>query len=118
MFLKIYLQSLVIAGLADVTRPIEKISVSQTCKSLTLFIKKVYYFFVYVSASLAATGLVWSRYSMVIIPKNYPLFSVNFFVALTNVGQLIRIAVLGKTNEIEASSKPTSIETVPINAAN
>ncbi|XP_017480426.1 PREDICTED: mitochondrial pyruvate carrier 2-like [Rhagoletis zephyria] len=91
--------SLVIAGLADITRPVEKLSVSQT-------------------TSLAATGLVWSRYSLVIIPKNYPLFSVNFFVALTNVGQLIRIATSGKSNKTEETSQPTAIETVPINAAN
>ena len=74
--------------------------------------------FVYFAASLAATGLVWTRYSMVIIPKNYPLFSVNFFVALTNVGQLIRIAFTGKASETEETLKPTAIETVPINAAN
>ncbi|OTF76167.1 hypothetical protein BLA29_013946, partial [Euroglyphus maynei] len=41
--------------------------------------------------SLAATGLIWSRYSLVIIPKNWGLFSVNFFVAITNITQLGRI---------------------------
>ncbi|CAG2062743.1 unnamed protein product, partial [Timema podura] len=52
--------SLVIAGLSDLSRPAEKLSVPQ-------------------SAALSATGLVWSRYSMVIIPKNWSLFSVNVF---------------------------------------
>jgi uncharacterized protein YjfI (DUF2170 family) len=42
------------------------------------------------SASLAATGVVWSRYSLVIIPKNYGLFSVNVFVAGTQIIQLYR----------------------------
>lgn len=63
---------LVIAGIGDMQRPVEKLSVAQ-------------------SISLAATGLIWSRYSMVIIPKNYALFSVNLFVFLTQLYQLVRI---------------------------
>ncbi|EDS38555.1 conserved hypothetical protein [Culex quinquefasciatus] len=62
---------LVIAGLSDLRRPADQLSVSQ-------------------SASLAATGLIWSRYSLVIIPKNYGLFSVNLFVAFTQLAQLYR----------------------------
>uniref|UniRef100_U5EQD2 Mitochondrial pyruvate carrier n=1 Tax=Corethrella appendiculata TaxID=1370023 RepID=U5EQD2_9DIPT len=62
---------LVIAGLSDLRRPADQLSVSQ-------------------SASLAATGLIWSRYSLVIIPKNYGLFSVNVFVAGTQLLQLYR----------------------------
>ncbi|XP_026763736.1 mitochondrial pyruvate carrier 2-like isoform X2 [Galleria mellonella] len=62
---------LVIAGLGDVLRPVETLSVPQ-------------------SASLAATGIVWSRYSLVIIPKNYSLFAVNVFVAIINTYQLGR----------------------------
>ncbi|XP_030768144.1 mitochondrial pyruvate carrier 2-like [Sitophilus oryzae] len=62
---------LVIAGLADLQRPAEAISPSQT-------------------AALAATGVIWSRYSLVIIPKNYSLFSVNVFVAVTQIYQLYR----------------------------
>ncbi|GAB6030552.1 hypothetical protein CHUAL_007417 [Chamberlinius hualienensis] len=63
---------LVIAGLSDINRPVEKLSVSQT-------------------TSLACTGLIWSRYSTVIIPKNWSLFSVNVFVFGTQLYQLIRI---------------------------
>lgn len=63
--------SLVIAGLGDLRRPVELLSVPQ-------------------SASLAATGLIWSRYSLVIIPKNYSLFTVNVFVAITSLYQLTR----------------------------
>ncbi|KAH7644866.1 mitochondrial pyruvate carrier 2 [Dermatophagoides farinae] len=63
---------LVIAGISDLSRPVENLSARQT-------------------ASLAATGLIWSRYSLVIIPKNWGLFSVNFFVAATNIAQLGRI---------------------------
>ncbi|KAL1139136.1 hypothetical protein AAG570_009196 [Ranatra chinensis] len=63
---------LVIAGLGDINRPVEKVSLSQ-------------------SAALAATGIIWSRYSLVIIPKNWSLFSVNVFVALTGLYQVGRV---------------------------
>jgi len=65
--------SLVIAGLGDLSRPAEKLSLNQ-------------------SAALAATGTIWARYSLVIIPKNYSLFAVNLFVALTGYLQLGRAA--------------------------
>lgn len=64
--------ALVFAGLADMARPADKLSTSQ-------------------SAVLTATGLVWSRYSLVIIPKNWNLFAVNFFVGAAGGSQLYRI---------------------------
>ncbi|KAI5645839.1 mitochondrial pyruvate carrier 2-like [Phthorimaea operculella] len=76
---------LVIAGLSDMTRPAEKLSISQC-------------------ASLAATGLVWSRYSLVIIPKNYSLFSVNVFVAVTNLYQLNRAYQYQRQQETAAKA--------------
>ncbi|XP_030913998.1 mitochondrial pyruvate carrier 2 [Geospiza fortis] len=63
---------LVGAGLADMARPAEKLSTAQ-------------------SAVLMATGLIWSRYSLVIIPKNWSLFAVNFFVGSAGASQLFRI---------------------------
>ncbi|XP_029386250.1 mitochondrial pyruvate carrier 2b [Echeneis naucrates] len=63
---------LVAAGLADMTRPAEKLSTSQ-------------------SAVLTATGLIWSRYSLVIIPRNWNLFAVNFFLGTAGASQLYRI---------------------------
>jgi len=63
---------LVIAGLGDINRPADKLSAKQ-------------------AGALAATGVIWSRYSMVIIPKNYSLFSVNLFVAATGIFQLSKI---------------------------
>ncbi|XP_029434955.1 mitochondrial pyruvate carrier 2 [Rhinatrema bivittatum] len=63
---------LVIAGLADMTRPAEKLSSAQ-------------------SGVLMATGFIWSRYSLVIIPKNWFLFAVNFFVGCAGSSQLYRI---------------------------
>lgn len=68
---KYFFQGLVIAGLADLSRPAEKISPTQ-------------------SGALMATGIIWSRYSLVIKPKNYSLFSVNLFVAITQSIQVIR----------------------------
>uniref|UniRef100_A0A3B5RCS7 Mitochondrial pyruvate carrier n=1 Tax=Xiphophorus maculatus TaxID=8083 RepID=A0A3B5RCS7_XIPMA len=65
-------QGLVMAGLADMTRPADKLSTSQ-------------------SGVLTATGLIWSRYSLVIIPKNWNLFAVNFFVGSAGASQLYRI---------------------------
>ncbi|EGF81355.1 hypothetical protein BATDEDRAFT_87608 [Batrachochytrium dendrobatidis JAM81] len=63
---------LVIAGLGDLQRPADKLSLTQT-------------------TALAATGIIWSRYSLVIIPKNYNLFSVNVFVGAIGCYQLFRI---------------------------
>ncbi|XP_026190481.1 uncharacterized protein LOC34621582 [Cyclospora cayetanensis] len=42
--------------------------------------------------AVAATGLIWSRYSMVIRPKNWNLFSVNVVMAFTGCLQLGRVA--------------------------
>jgi hypothetical protein len=64
--------SLVIAGIGDIQRPVERISLGQTI-------------------SLACTGVIWCRYSTVIIPKNWSLFSVNLFVAMTQIYQLQRV---------------------------
>ncbi|CAH1400879.1 unnamed protein product [Nezara viridula] len=62
---------LVIAGIGDLTRPIENVSISQ-------------------SAALSGTGVVWARYSLVIIPKNWSLFAVNIFVASSGIYQCVR----------------------------
>lgn len=56
---------LVIANIGDLKRPADKISLRQT-------------------ASLMLTGATWCRYSVVIIPKNYNLLSVNAFVLVTS----------------------------------
>ncbi|XP_012251195.1 mitochondrial pyruvate carrier 2-like [Athalia rosae] len=62
---------LVIAGLSDLKRPASELSISQ-------------------SGALGLTGLIWTRYSVAIIPKNYGLFSVNLFVACTALYQVSR----------------------------
>nr|CAB3263924.1 mitochondrial pyruvate carrier 2-like [Phallusia mammillata] len=64
--------ALVIAGLSDYFRPPDKLSLNQ-------------------SVSLTATGFIWSRYSLVIIPKNWLLFSVNICLGATGAFQVARI---------------------------
>ncbi|KAF8983110.1 UPF0041-domain-containing protein [Cyathus striatus] len=64
---------LVAAGVKDLTRPADKLSVSQ-------------------NLALTATGFIWVRYSLVITPVNYSLAAVNFFVGLSGLTQLGRIA--------------------------
>uniref|UniRef100_A0A673G804 Mitochondrial pyruvate carrier n=1 Tax=Sinocyclocheilus rhinocerous TaxID=307959 RepID=A0A673G804_9TELE len=67
-----FYKGLVVAGFSDMTRPPEKLSVSQSCV-------------------ITATGIIWSRYCLVIIPKNWALFAVNFFLGMCGSIQLIRI---------------------------
>uniref|UniRef100_A0A1B0G6T9 Mitochondrial pyruvate carrier n=1 Tax=Glossina morsitans morsitans TaxID=37546 RepID=A0A1B0G6T9_GLOMM len=62
---------LVIAGINDLKRPAEKVSLNQ-------------------STVLALTGVVWSRYAVVVVPKNYTMLSVNLFVLATQGMQVIR----------------------------
>uniref|UniRef100_A0A4W5PYS0 Mitochondrial pyruvate carrier n=1 Tax=Hucho hucho TaxID=62062 RepID=A0A4W5PYS0_9TELE len=68
----INITGLVMAGMADMTRPADKLSLSQ-------------------SGVLMVTGVIWSRYSLVIIPKNWGLFFVNGFLGLAGANQLVRI---------------------------
>lgn len=51
------------------------------------FIINCYYTFLAVSL----TGVLWSYYSMVIIPKNWNLFSVNVAMGATGLYQLYRV---------------------------
>ncbi|EJT50055.1 hypothetical protein A1Q2_05097 [Trichosporon asahii var. asahii CBS 8904] len=64
--------ALVIAGLKDLQRPADKLSLNQ-------------------NLALAATGFIWVRYSLIITPVNYSLAAVNFFVGSTGLLQLYRI---------------------------
>ncbi|RZC39685.1 mitochondrial pyruvate carrier 2-like [Asbolus verrucosus] len=82
----IFKWGLVIAGVSDLARPAETLSIPQTM-------------------ALAATGVIWSRYSLVIIPKNYSLFSVNVFVAVTQLFQLYRAVNYQRQLKIDNLSK-------------
>ncbi|CAF2026611.1 hypothetical protein BRARA_C04608 [Brassica rapa] len=60
-----------IANIADFAKPTDKISYPQ-------------------QIAVTCTGVIWSRYSMVITPKNWNLFSVNVAMAGTGMYQLAR----------------------------
>lgn len=64
--------ALVIAGIADFARPAEKLSLQQ-------------------NGALTATGLIWTRWCLIITPKNYLLAAVNFFLGAVGVVQCTRI---------------------------
>jgi len=79
-----------ISNILDFNRPVQNISTTQ-------------------QTALCATGFIWSRYSMVITPKNYNLLAVNLTLAVTGSYQLGRklnyefakqdVAKLAKTNQ-------------------
>ncbi|XP_044965387.1 mitochondrial pyruvate carrier 4-like isoform X1 [Hordeum vulgare subsp. vulgare] len=96
-----------IANIADFAKPPEKISypqqvgmsipgtsalVFQTTNSLVYYTILVYLHATSVvwCTAVACTGIIWSRYSMVITPKNWNLFSVNVAMAGTGLYQLSR----------------------------
>ncbi|XP_014203716.1 mitochondrial pyruvate carrier 4 [Copidosoma floridanum] len=81
---------LVLAGLGDLQRPADKISVSQ-------------------SSALGLTGAIWTRYSLAITPKNWSLFSVNLFVAFTAIYQVARAINYQRqqASQQKASAVPT-----------
>uniref|UniRef100_A0A8C8JID1 Mitochondrial pyruvate carrier n=1 Tax=Oncorhynchus tshawytscha TaxID=74940 RepID=A0A8C8JID1_ONCTS len=66
-FLNFFKTGLVGAGLTEMSQPAEKLSLS-------------------LSGVLTATCLTWSRYSLVIIPKNWNFF-VNLFVGSARISQ-------------------------------
>uniref|UniRef100_A0A7E4UXX3 Mitochondrial pyruvate carrier n=1 Tax=Panagrellus redivivus TaxID=6233 RepID=A0A7E4UXX3_PANRE len=78
---------LVGAGLADLARPAEKLSLSQ-------------------NVALFATGAIWTRFCFVITPINYYLASVNFFVGLTGATQVARILHYQQTQPKAADVLP------------
>lgn len=85
-------RGLVAAGLKDLSRPAEVISIPQNLgsspPSLPLNISHTDTDAWY--AALTATGLIWVRYSFVITPVNYSLAAVNMFVAGTGITSLYR----------------------------
>ncbi|KAK4042501.1 hypothetical protein C8A01DRAFT_44513 [Parachaetomium inaequale] len=64
--------ALVLAGISDFARPAEKLSLTQ-------------------NAALTSTGLIWTRWCLIIKPKNYLLAAVNFFLGVVGVVQCSRI---------------------------
>ncbi|GES63089.1 UPF0041-domain-containing protein [Aspergillus terreus] len=75
---------LVIAGISDFSRPAEKLSLTQNC-------------------ALMATGAIWTRWCMIITPRNYLLAAVNFFLGCVGVVQVGRI--VNYRRSVEGSTK-------------
>ncbi|XP_077861500.1 mitochondrial pyruvate carrier 2-like, partial [Saccoglossus kowalevskii] len=55
---------------------------------------------------------IWARYSMVITPKNWNLFSVNIFVGATGIFQLIRIYRYRQSQKMLAVATSTDKESI------
>lgn len=47
--------------------------------------------FLYINLAVSLIGVLWSYYSMVIIPRNWNLFSVNVAMGATGLYQLYRV---------------------------
>ncbi|KAJ4416045.1 hypothetical protein N0V82_006968 [Gnomoniopsis sp. IMI 355080] len=65
---------IVIAGVSDFARPAEKLSLTQ-------------------NGALTATGFIWTRWCLIIKPKNMLLAAVNFFLGVVGIIQVGRILV-------------------------
>ncbi|PLN86134.1 UPF0041-domain-containing protein [Aspergillus taichungensis] len=76
--------ALVIAGISDFSRPAEKLSLTQ-------------------NGALMATGAIWTRWCMIITPRNYLLAAVNFFLGCVGAVQVSRI--FNYRRSLDGSSK-------------
>ncbi|RDW92526.1 mitochondrial pyruvate carrier [Coleophoma crateriformis] len=76
--------ALVLAGIADLTRPAEKLSLTQ-------------------NAALTATGIIWTRWCLIIKPRNILLATVNFFLGCVGVAQVTRILLWRRSPEGKAA---------------
>lgn len=65
---------IVLAGISDFARPAEKLSLTQ-------------------NGALTATGFIWTRWCLIIKPKNMLLAAVNFFLGVVGIIQVGRILV-------------------------
>ncbi|CEI60749.1 unnamed protein product [Fusarium venenatum] len=105
------LWALVLAGISDFARPAEKLSFTQ-------------------NLALTCTGIIWTRWCLIIKPKNYlhwltlhySLAAVNFFLGLVGVVQVSRIlkyesekkkGLHGVVEDIKADAKETIREVKP-----
>ncbi|RJE26351.1 UPF0041 domain protein [Aspergillus sclerotialis] len=76
---------LVLSGVADFARPAEKLSLTQ-------------------NGALMATGAIWTRWCLIIKPRNVALAAVNFFLGCVGVVQCSRIFLY------QRSQKGSSLE--------
>ncbi|KAF5982234.1 FMP43 [Fusarium coicis] len=95
--------ALVLAGISDFARPAEKLSFTQ-------------------NLALTCTGIIWTRWCLIIKPKNYLLAAVNFFLGMVGLVQITRIlsyesakkkSLEGVVEDIKADAKETIQEAKP-----
>lgn len=82
---------LVLAGISDLARPAEKLSVTQ-------------------NIALTATGVIWTRWCLIIKPKNYMLAAVNFFLGIVGIIQCSRIFLHNKEVKAAEADAPAAVE--------
>nr|VDC60625.1 unnamed protein product [Brassica rapa] len=106
-----------IANIADFQKPPETLSYPQqmgitlfsypSCSCVRLYIVFPHLLTVcllYIIPVITGTGLIWSRYSTVITPKNWNLFSVSLGMAATGIYQLTRKVKYDYVPEGEAAA--------------
>ncbi|SPJ80135.1 related to FMP43 Found in Mitochondrial Proteome [Fusarium torulosum] len=95
--------ALVLAGISDFARPVENLSFTQ-------------------NLALTCTGIIWTRWCLIIKPKNYLLAAVNFFLGLVGLVQITRIlthesakkkSLEGVVADLKADAKETVNEVKP-----
>ncbi|KAK5663225.1 hypothetical protein OQA88_6643 [Cercophora sp. LCS_1] len=77
---------LVLAGVSDFARPAENLSLTQ-------------------NGALTATGIIWTRWCLIIKPKNYLLAAVNFFLGMVGVVQVSRILMYRQSQKAVEEAK-------------
>ncbi|CAI7630833.1 unnamed protein product [Penicillium pancosmium] len=82
---------LVIAGISDFNRPAEKLSLTQ-------------------NGALTATGAIWTRWCLIIKPRNVLLAAVNFFLGCVGVVQVSRIIMYRRSQDGSAIETAKDIE--------
>jgi len=78
--------ALVIAGIGDFYRPAEKLSLTQ-------------------NVALTATGMIWTRWCLIIKPKNVLLATVNFFLGIVGVVQVSRIVAYNMAQKDKSAAE-------------
>lgn len=76
---------IVIAGISDFYRPAEKLSLTQ-------------------NVALTCTGAIWTRWCLIIKPRNILLAAVNFFLGVVGVVQVSRIVSYNMSHKGETVS--------------
>jgi len=75
---------IVLAGVSDFARPAQSLSLTQ-------------------NAALTATGIIWTRWCLIIKPKNVFLATVNFFLGCVGLIQVTRILMWRNSPEGKAT---------------